>query len=47
MQEHAYIMWLLPWALSLTWAVLGLVLVGYYNIGACTSSGITVRMIIF
>lgn len=35
-QEHKYTIWILPWLLSILWAVLGLTLVGYGNIGACT-----------
>ncbi|KAJ5900303.1 uncharacterized protein N7473_004373 [Penicillium subrubescens] len=34
MQSHPLIVCLWPWVLSTTWAVLGLVLVGYQNIGA-------------
>jgi hypothetical protein len=34
-QDHKYIIWLLPWVLSILWAVLGLVIVGYGDIGAC------------
>ena len=34
-QEHKIILWSLPWGLSALWAVLGLVLAGYNDIGAC------------
>lgn len=34
-QFHALIVYLLPWMLSATWAVLGPLLVGHQNIGAC------------
>ncbi|KAL4952154.1 G protein-coupled glucose receptor regulating Gpa2-domain-containing protein [Aspergillus filifer] len=33
-QEHRSIFWCVPWVLSALWATLGLVLVGYGNIGA-------------
>lgn len=33
-QDHRIIVWILPWCLSLLWATLGLVLVGYGDIGA-------------
>ncbi|KAL4791393.1 G protein-coupled glucose receptor regulating Gpa2-domain-containing protein [Aspergillus venezuelensis] len=33
-QEHRVILWCVPWVLSALWASLGLVLVGYGNIGA-------------
>jgi len=34
-QDHKYIIWLLPWLFSVLWAILGLTLVGYGDIGAC------------
>ncbi|KUJ22374.1 uncharacterized protein LY89DRAFT_728527 [Mollisia scopiformis] len=33
-QEHRVVVWLLPWVLSLLWAVIGLAVVGYGDIGA-------------
>ncbi|KAL4959335.1 G protein-coupled glucose receptor regulating Gpa2-domain-containing protein [Aspergillus stella-maris] len=33
-QEHRVLLWCVPWVLSALWASLGLVLVGYGNIGA-------------
>lgn len=37
-QDRKYIVWILPWLFSLLWALLGLTLVGYGDIGACTES---------
>lgn len=33
-QDHRSIIWVLPWALSILWATIGLAVVGYGNIGA-------------
>jgi hypothetical protein len=34
-QDHSYIIWGLPWFLSILWAAIGLGVVGYGDIGAC------------
>jgi hypothetical protein len=37
LQDHPFVVCLWPWVLSIIWAVLGLVLAGYQNIGGCES----------
>ena len=36
-QEHRIVLWVLPWFFSVLWAAIGLVVVGYGDIGACES----------
>lgn len=35
MQDHGWLVAVVPWVLSIIWAFIGLVVVGYGNIGAC------------
>ncbi|KAL3476737.1 G protein-coupled glucose receptor regulating Gpa2-domain-containing protein [Aspergillus californicus] len=46
-QEYRIILWALPWILSTLWATLGLVLVGYGNIGAwCWFTSDRIRLLV-
>ncbi|KAL4941684.1 hypothetical protein BDV06DRAFT_212456 [Aspergillus oleicola] len=46
-QEHRLILWCVPWVLSALWASLGLVLVGYGNIGAwCWFTSDRIRLLV-
>ncbi|PWY90316.1 hypothetical protein BO94DRAFT_584329 [Aspergillus sclerotioniger CBS 115572] len=46
MQNHRIILWCVPWSLSLLWAVLGLVIVGYGNTGGwCWFTSDRVRLL--
>ncbi|PKX97867.1 uncharacterized protein P174DRAFT_362277 [Aspergillus novofumigatus IBT 16806] len=47
MQGHPIVIWCLPWGLSALWAVLGLVIVGYGNIGAwCWFTSDRIRLLV-
>ncbi|KAJ0422214.1 G protein-coupled glucose receptor regulating Gpa2-domain-containing protein [Aspergillus carlsbadensis] len=46
-QEYRVVLWCLPWILSTLWATLGLVLVGYGNIGAwCWFTSDRIRLLV-
>jgi len=46
-QEHRYLIWILPWVLSTLWAVIGLAVTGYGDIGAwCWFTSDTVRLLV-
>ncbi|KAL2795419.1 G protein-coupled glucose receptor regulating Gpa2-domain-containing protein [Aspergillus keveii] len=46
-QEYRIVLWCLPWILSILWATLGLVLVGYGNIGAwCWFTSDRIRLLV-
>jgi hypothetical protein len=46
-QDHSYVIWILPWLLSFLWAIIGLAVVGYGDIGAwCWFTSDRVRLLV-